>query len=243
MSNNDILLVNEIFGPTFQGEGPSLGRQATFLRLAMCNLKCTWCDTRYTWDWQRYNKSDEVHVMSFTDLQFKIMDHRGPYTDMLVVSGGEPMLQGVNLARYLKQDWNWGRIEFETNGTILPPRAFMDIEDPYNYYHFNVSPKLGHSGNEVPKALKWRTLKTIHDNYKSIFKFVIRGERDLNEVETIRRIAELDNERIWIMPEGTTRFDIDQTMNNGHLANEVLERGWNLTTRLHVQLWEATRAK
>ena len=39
------LRVNEIFGPTIQGEGKSAGREVKFLRLSGCNLACTWCDT------------------------------------------------------------------------------------------------------------------------------------------------------------------------------------------------------
>src|SRR5438046_5626962 len=49
------LVVSEIFGPTFQGEGPSLGRRCVFLRLGACNLHCRWCDTPYTWDWTGRN--------------------------------------------------------------------------------------------------------------------------------------------------------------------------------------------
>lgn len=37
------LVVAEVFGPTVQGEGPSAGRRAGFIRLAGCNLHCSWC--------------------------------------------------------------------------------------------------------------------------------------------------------------------------------------------------------
>ena len=47
------LKVSEIFA-SIQGEGPSAGAAAVFLRLAGCNLRCHWCDTKYTWDWQNY---------------------------------------------------------------------------------------------------------------------------------------------------------------------------------------------
>ena len=46
--------VNEIF-KSIQGEGPNFGKPAIFLRTAQCNLKCTWCDTKYTWDWKNYD--------------------------------------------------------------------------------------------------------------------------------------------------------------------------------------------
>jgi 7-carboxy-7-deazaguanine synthase len=41
------------FGPTFQGEGPSAGRRALFIRLSHCNLSCPGCDTPESWDWSR----------------------------------------------------------------------------------------------------------------------------------------------------------------------------------------------
>ena len=44
--------VNEIFGPTIQGEGKSAGMQAMFLRTSLCNLACDWCDTPQTWNWK-----------------------------------------------------------------------------------------------------------------------------------------------------------------------------------------------
>ncbi len=46
--------VNEIF-KSIQGEGPNFGKPAIFLRTAQCNLKCIWCDTKYTWDWIKSN--------------------------------------------------------------------------------------------------------------------------------------------------------------------------------------------
>lgn len=54
------LVVSEVFGPTFQGEGPSLGRRAGFVRLGRCNLDCSWCDTPNTWDWSRFDPAIEL---------------------------------------------------------------------------------------------------------------------------------------------------------------------------------------
>ena len=53
------LIVAECFGvetPTFQGEGPSCGHPALFIRLSRCNLTCARCDTKYTWDWSRFDE-------------------------------------------------------------------------------------------------------------------------------------------------------------------------------------------
>ena len=38
-------LVQSIFGPTIQGEGPLMGTKTNFIRLAGCDYRCTWCDS------------------------------------------------------------------------------------------------------------------------------------------------------------------------------------------------------
>lgn len=53
------LRVSELFS-SFQGEGASLGVPSVFLRLALCNLRCHWCDTKYTWDFKQYKYAEEV---------------------------------------------------------------------------------------------------------------------------------------------------------------------------------------
>ncbi|MFT6627957.1 MAG: 7-carboxy-7-deazaguanine synthase, partial [Flavobacteriales bacterium] len=68
---DDALLISEIFR-TVQGEGPSTGVVSTFLRLAHCNLRCTWCDTPFTWDWTRHDVRVEVHEHSVADVCSKV---------------------------------------------------------------------------------------------------------------------------------------------------------------------------
>ena len=51
--------ISEIF-ESIQGEGTNAGKDAIFLRTAECNLRCTWCDTKYTWDWKNYSYDKEV---------------------------------------------------------------------------------------------------------------------------------------------------------------------------------------
>ena len=58
MTSDGDLVISEVFGPTFQGEGPTLGRRAAFVRLGRCNLDCTWCFAPETpvlmadWTWR-----------------------------------------------------------------------------------------------------------------------------------------------------------------------------------------------
>src|SRR5690348_2658708 len=100
---NRELLVNEIFGPTIQGEGPHTGRPCAFIRLAICPLHCSWCDTPYTWAFteakaqthqlhQVFNQADEVHSMTVPTIVDRVLSKLGNGR-MVVISGGEPLAQ------------------------------------------------------------------------------------------------------------------------------------------------------
>ena len=109
------LVVSEVFGPTWQGEGPSLGRRCGFVRLGRCNLACTWCDTPYTWDWERYDPRVELHRRMVTEV---VSELDAMKIDMVVISGGEPLLQQSHLPPLLAvaKERAW-RIE------VRPPKA------------------------------------------------------------------------------------------------------------------------
>lgn len=76
--------VSEFFGPVFQGEGPAAGRRAWFLRLGMCNLGCSWCDSAYTW-----NGTEKFTPYTRDELA----DLLAPVDGILVLTGGEPLLR------------------------------------------------------------------------------------------------------------------------------------------------------
>lgn len=223
--------VNEIYGPTVQGEGPSTGRRCAFLRLSGCNLTCVWCDTPYTWDWTglngvAYDKEAETHPMSVHEISERLLAYNVP---LIVISGGEPMIQQRELAplvEILKEADR--RVEIETNGTIVPLIAPSQ---------FNVSPKLANSGVRESKRRKIPNLK--HYVGRAIFKFVCQNEQDLEEVATYVYDAELPNEDVWIMPEGTNS---ERLLNHLSLITEAaISRGWNVSGRLHTMTWGLRR--
>lgn len=227
--------MSEIFGPTFQGEGPSLGRRCAFLRLGGCNLHCSWCDTPYTWDWagrngHPYDARAELTAMTPAEVMDDLAS-RG--VDMLVVSGGEPLLQQVALLPLLSRvraaGWS---VEIETAGTIAPRDALVGLVS-----QFNVSPKLAHSGNSVGRRYRPDALDALQQSGRAVWKFVVGELGDLAEVDIIVKAHGLSP--VYIMPEGTSTADI--VRGSREVADAVLARGWQMTTRLHVLLWGGKR--
>lgn len=227
----DTLVVSEVFGPTFQGEGPSTGRCCGFVRLGRCNLDCSWCDTPYTWDWKGKNGTafDPSQELTKRTVASIVSELRPMLVGLVVVSGGEPMLQARSLdvlVRMLEAELI--AVEVETNGTRPPSLpAWVD---------YNVSPKLAHSGCDPQLRYNPDVLDAFVElGRRSRFKFVVQQMRDLDEVDVLVATHKIDRRCVWVMPEGRTVDELDQHM--GVIADAVLDRRYNLTGRLHVQLW------
>jgi organic radical activating enzyme len=113
---------------TIQGEGPFSGRPAVFVRLASCNIACTWCDTEYTKDSRLMEMDEVLHAIN----SFKTH----PETPV-VITGGEPFNQYAvaELARTLLAMGY--TVQMETNGMLSVPDFPWDDRD----MHIVVSPK------------------------------------------------------------------------------------------------------
>jgi 7-carboxy-7-deazaguanine synthase len=106
MSEENPILVNEIFR-SIQGEGTRAGRPCSFVRLAGCNLRCSWCDTRYAWD--KYVEMSQADVLN------RLANLKCP---MVEVTGGEPLAQEAS-AGLLQALCQVGyEVLMETNGTL-----------------------------------------------------------------------------------------------------------------------------
>lgn len=229
------LIVSEFFGPTIQGEGRYIGTPAAFIRLGGCNLGCIFCDSAYTWRYSDakphsfapvYKRKDELSLKSDDELFSWAM---GLPVRHMVITGGEPMLQQDKLLDFvtelLVRRWT---VEFETAGTISP-----NVDLP-SRTKFTVSPKLANSGNSFEERYNQDVLDdfAVRD---SVFKFVVKCPGDLAEVDTIVERSMLPKNRIYIMPEGIDAETIGRR--TAAVAEDVIARGYNITTRLHVLAW------
>ena len=101
-----MLKVNEIFF-SIQGESTFAGSPCVFVRLTGCNLRCTYCDTRYA-----YEAGDEMSL----DSVIRAVDHY--HCPLVEITGGEPLLQDES-GRLAKRLLDGGHtVLVETNGTL-----------------------------------------------------------------------------------------------------------------------------
>jgi 7-carboxy-7-deazaguanine synthase len=219
----------EIFA-SIQGEGPSAGRPCTFVRLSRCNLACTWCDTAYTWRFTDYDRKANQTALREEDTAARIMALGG---NRLVITGGEPLLQGAALARMVAL-LKGHAVEIETNGTVAPHAALDPLVSQYN-----VSPKLKHSGNPVDLALIPERLTAWTNEPKAYFKFVISAPEDLSEVLELQQTYAIPSERIYLMPLGTDSATLRQR--SQWLAALAIKHHFRLSDRLHIHLYGDTR--
>jgi organic radical activating enzyme len=230
----DALLVSETFGPTFQGEGTSLGRRALFIRLMRCNLSCRGCDTPYTWDATRFDLAAETSEVTVGDLLEWAL---GRPEELVVITGGEPLVQQRRLPPLVQGLVAAGRrVEVETNGTIAPRFGLESLVS-----QFTVSPKLARFGAGMPptQRINPAVLAKFVATGRAVFKFVVSHPAELDEIAWLTDAHGLAP--VFVMPEGTTAAEV--TARAAALADPVLARGFHLTTRLHVLLWGDRRGR
>jgi len=106
------LKIAEIFAG-LQGEGLRMGRPSIFVRLAGCNLRCSFCDTKYAWRGGRAMSAATIAA------QVKRLGRRKA-GGWICLTGGEPLAQDVGpLVNRLRHDGF--RVQVETNGTMPGP--------------------------------------------------------------------------------------------------------------------------
>ena len=115
-----ILKINEIYY-SIQGESSYMGKPCIFIRLTYCNLRCTYCDSEYTF----YEGND----MSINDILDKIKEYP---CKLVEVTGGEPLFQKgcTNLLQKLV-DLDY-KVLLETSGSLTikkVPKEVINIID------------------------------------------------------------------------------------------------------------------
>ena len=224
--------INEIF-KSIQGEGPNFGKPAIFLRTAQCNLKCTWCDTKYTWDWKNYDYAKEVNEMTIEEIKEQILDLEIKH---LVITGGEPLLQQDDLAdllSFLKPDFY---VEIETNCTILPNKMLTDLVDQWN-----VSPKTENSGNPLELYENDECYYFFANQKNCFFKYVVEDESDIPEIKKFVTKYNIPENHVQLMTQASTKEEI--SVREKSISELAKTNNFLFSPRLHVAMWGAQRGK
>lgn len=243
---------------SFQGEGVNCGRRSLFVRFMGCNLTCGYattprsadtpvegsmlCDTDYTWNSAHHDLTIGTRHLTprqvwdeLTALDPSTTDPSVAPVDLIVVSGGEPLLHTDAVITLATQAAASGRqLEIETNATIKPSPELVATG-----VAFNAGVKLANSAVPRKKRIKPDAIRAIQATGRARWKFVVRDESDLAEIADLQQ--EFGLTEIWLSPEGTTTGGVVQSMRT--VADAALQRGWHLTTRTHVLIWGDRRGR
>ncbi|MFQ5498777.1 MAG: 7-carboxy-7-deazaguanine synthase QueE [Candidatus Zixiibacteriota bacterium] len=230
--------VTEMFY-SLQGEGRYAGYPALFIRLAACNLGCSWCDTRYTW---AAGAVEQAELLSSQQVvrQAGILRKKNATKSNdvhIVLTGGEPMLHQdrlPDLIGRLRKD-GFGFIEIETNGTIAPNDMMTELIS-----WWNCSPKLSNNGRDSSRNRNCDALQEIAETGKADFKFVVANASDVEEIKS-DYLPHLPADRVWLMPEGYTRSrQIELTP---LVIDMAIKNGFRFAVRLHILAWNNERGR
>jgi 7-carboxy-7-deazaguanine synthase len=99
--------ITEIY-KSLQGESTYAGLPCVFVRLTGCNLRCSWCDSEYTFQGGRKMTSEQV---------LDEVKRLSPNSGLVEITGGEPVLQERELIPLMEDLLQDGyRILLETSG-------------------------------------------------------------------------------------------------------------------------------
>ena len=154
-----MIKVNEVFY-SIQGEGLFSGKPTVFVRLAGCNLRCSFCDTKYSWD-----KGVEISEKRIMEEIWKCKGRR------VCITGGEPFTQDIGvLVKELKRKGYF--ISVESNGTIFKKEIVKDID------WITISPKVV-ALKKFENGYDKRFLSVAGE-----FKYVITGKSDIDFIDS-----------------------------------------------------------
>lgn len=177
-----------------------------------------------------YQKKREIKELGVSEIAVETAKYP---TKHLIVTGGEPLLQRNRLALLARVLLNKGWfIEIETNGTLEPgPLSGLA--------HFNVSPKLKNSGNELGIRENPAAIRSFLKEKGVSFKFVVDRPQDLDEIFNFVSKYRIPKENIALMPQATIKRALQAKA--VWLKGLSKKHGLRFSTRLQVALFNGRR--
>lgn len=220
MSNYRLPMV-EIF-ETVEGEGTRAGFPTVFVRLYGCNLRCTWCDTTYS-----YAPHKPEFYMTIDEIVNQVQTYSSKH---ICLTGGEPLMYGeksIALIEALTSVEGLKDLHIETNGAIDLHPFVNQIESPFVRYIMDY--KLPDSGEQDKMVEANLELLRPQDE----LKFVIGSVQDFNAAKHL-----LERYRIQALP---LFSPVWETMPPRKLVELMLEHGLanvKLNMQMHKVIWD-----
>lgn len=156
------LKINEIFF-SIQGESLLAGKPTVFVRTSECNLRCTWCDTKYSY-WEGKLCTPEAIIEEVKKYE----------TKYVCLTGGEPLAQRGSYP-LMRQLLDLGyTVSLETNGSFPITDVPADVVKV-------IDVKCPDSGESDSVAWENLSLAKAHDQ----FKFVVASRKDFEWAEKV----------------------------------------------------------
>jgi len=206
---------------SINGEGLKQGELATFIRFANCNLRCSFCDTKYSFENPKWTEESIDELVDYC-LKQNVKN--------ITLTGGEPLIQkdvDILMLRLSRHGFN---VEIETNGSINI-KDFLNIPN----VSFTLDYKLPVSLMEHKMDISNYEYVTKNDSVK----FVCGTKEDLNKALEIMNKYDLINKtNCMISPvfgmielPSIVDFLISNNLNNVRLCLQIHKIIWDPNKR------------
>ncbi|MCL4447022.1 MAG: radical SAM protein [Thermoplasmatales archaeon] len=199
---------------SIEGEGPFIGVPTFFIRLSGCNLRCTWCDTKYSYSGGEHRTVDSL------------VEESAHYnTKFVCITGGEPLLQKEVyplMNKLLDKEY---KIILETSGSI-------SVEDVPTEDNMIISMDIKTPSSGMVEHNLYHNIELLAE--KDYLKFVIADEKDYSFAKSIVEKYPFYGEVIF-QPEGGKNLK--------ELTEKVLKERLNVRVlpQLHKLIWGEKR--
>ena len=189
--------VSEIFY-SIDGEGARTGSPAIFIRLFGCNLKCSYCDTRYACEADTPDENGIVgyDLMDFDRILYNIKQYEP--CKCITLTGGEPLIHEHigDLISELRSAGYW--VNIETNGAVdLGPIIVGQADKKSSMDYFFTMDWKSISSGESSKMLA-SNLELLDTN--DVLKFVVGSEEDLEQMKQVLEANPEIDAQIYVSP-------------------------------------------
>lgn len=208
---------------SLQGEGPFAGYLCNFIRLSGCNLRCSFCDTKYSYD--------EGVMWSTRNIIKQVDSFKRTYgVSLTEITGGEPMLNDLTPLITELISKKLTPVLIETNGSI----ALHDKGDIYNFNHVRIIMDWKCKSSGMTDKMDYKNLDFLGE--KDALKFVVKTQEDLIQVKEIIDLTPNLRAQLFISP---VFGEIDMKMVVEFMKRNKMNNV-KFFPQIHKIIWEPT---